>query len=124
MNVESVRLKRTLKAGNDIWLEGTVFPNENCPSIPDEIMREIMANRPTVDVSYKEQGGDSIIQFVSKPIFENPEEQTTLSASVITSNYQEGDEDGKRKNQSRSNNTEKEISVEEKPKRTGLVRRK
>jgi len=48
--ITKVRLLKTLKAGSNLWLEGTVFPSKQFPAIPIEILSEIRNKAGTVEV--------------------------------------------------------------------------
>lgn len=50
MIIESVKCLKTLRAGDEVWLKDTVFPNPRCPSIPDVLLAEVLTGRSTVEV--------------------------------------------------------------------------
>lgn len=115
MDIESVKLLRTLKAGENVWVEGTVFPNDNCPYIPKEIIGEAALGRKTVEIlSERPEGG----VVVSKPIFKNEsdgETNTTLNAQTSLRN-REIDQSPKEKSGKTARSTPK--------KRKSLAKRK
>lgn len=51
MKIEQVKLLRTLKAGADVWVEGSFFPNRDYPSIPHEILMEVAHQTGRVEVT-------------------------------------------------------------------------
>lgn len=84
MNIESVKLLKTLKAGENTWKEGTVFPNKTCPYIPKEIIGEAALGRPTVKILSEKPEEGKII--VSKPIFkDSSEDETNTTLNVESS---------------------------------------
>lgn len=60
MKVEQVRLKKTLKCGENVWVEGSYFPNDQYPSIPSDILLEVALNTGTVEVT-KQSEEDPIV---------------------------------------------------------------
>ena len=50
MEIEQIKLLRTLKAGDDIWVEGSYFPNAEYPSIPNEILMEVRNKTGRVEI--------------------------------------------------------------------------
>lgn len=75
MIIESVKLLKTLKAGPNIWMEGTVFPNRNCPSIPKDILGEAVLGKPTVEILVQSPGDEDNIPHT----LENTEGDTSES---------------------------------------------
>ena len=71
MRIEQVRLLRTLKAGKNVWVEGSYFPNIEYPSIPHEILLEVALNIGTVEVT-KRGEPENVISF--------PDQGTTSTA--------------------------------------------
>lgn len=80
-NVESVKLLKTLKAGKDVWVEGTVFPNESCPQIPAPILGEALAQRPTVEI-LSTSDPEQQEPLVFKPRYLDEETQTTSNVTT------------------------------------------
>lgn len=70
MKIEQVRLLRTLKAGKNVWVEGSYFPNIEYPSIPHELLLEVSLNTGTVEVTKKSE--ENVIKF--------PDQGTTSTA--------------------------------------------
>jgi len=81
MKVEQVKLLKTLKAGKDVWVEGSYFPNKEYPSIPHDILLEVLRDTGTVEVT--KQSEDKVIQLPVKaktsPVL------TSTSSDVATS---------------------------------------
>ena len=83
MLVEQVILKRTLRAGENEWKEGTIFPNERCPQIPLDILQEALQGRDTVKILKEgHQAEDNTVMF--KPSFKRDQESTMTSLNVRT----------------------------------------
>lgn len=80
MKVEQVRLLKTLKAGDQVWVEGSYFPNREYPSIPPDIILEVKLGTGTVEVT---QQSEEIIP-PKPPKTKNPE-LTSTSVDVSTS---------------------------------------
>lgn len=78
MKIEQVRLKKTLKAGKNVWVEGSYFPNDQYPSIPQDILIEVHLNTGTVEVT----------KFGKEPKVKVPEskDHTSISGNIITFN--------------------------------------
>jgi len=84
MEIESVKLLKTLKAGPKTWNKGTIFPNRNCPLIPKEILGEVALGKPTVEVLSEkpEDRGRTVF----KPKFlDEPEAETNVTVNVESS---------------------------------------
>lgn len=81
MKVEQVRLKKTLKAGKNVWIEGSYFPNREYPSIPHDLLLEVALGTGTVEVT--QQSEEKVIQFPRKS--EIDPDQTSVSENVSTS---------------------------------------
>lgn len=64
MKIEQVRLKRTLKAGKNVWVEGSYFPNKEYPSIPHDLLLEVSLGTGTVEVTQQSQ--EKIIRLPEK----------------------------------------------------------
>jgi hypothetical protein len=76
MKIEQVRLLRTLKAGKNVWVEGSYFPNNQYPSIPHDLLLEVALNTGTVEVTKKSE--ENVIKF--------PEQSSTsTSHNAVTS---------------------------------------
>lgn len=78
MKIEQVRLKRTLKAGSQVWVEGSYFPNDQYPSIPPEILLEVSLGTGTVEVTKKSKETVILTPKKSSP------KRTSTSADVKT----------------------------------------
>lgn len=85
MNVESVRLLKTLKAGKVVWNEGTVFPNGKCPRIPSAILGEIIAKRDTVEVLSHTSETEKPVVFRPKFLNSKKNETQTVANTTIYS---------------------------------------
>lgn len=73
MKVEQVRLLKTLKAGKQVWVEGSYFPNDEYSSIPPEIILEVTLGKDTVEVTkYSEE------EFVAPEGFESTTTQSNI----------------------------------------------
>lgn len=48
--ITKVRLLKTLKAGDKVWVAGTILPSGMSPAIPDEILKEVRNRAGTVEV--------------------------------------------------------------------------
>jgi len=48
--ITKVRLVKTLKAGNDVWIAGLELPNRAMPVIPDTLLKEVRRRTGTVEV--------------------------------------------------------------------------
>jgi hypothetical protein len=81
MKIEQVRLKRTLKAGKNVWVEGSYFPNKEYASIPHDILLEVALGTGTIEVT--KQFEEKVIQLPAKA--EVAPELTSISANVSTS---------------------------------------
>lgn len=81
MKIERIKLLRTLKAGTNVWLEGSVYPNDAQPSIPDELLREAR-----LGVSHIEVIKASREERVKLPVRKEKTESTSTSVDVQTSN--------------------------------------
>lgn len=78
--ITKVRLLKTLKAGNSVWVEGTILPNLEFPSIPADILNEVRYDVGTVEVLETKKAPPI-------PIFEVTDEFTgTTASSLKTSN--------------------------------------
>jgi len=77
--IEQVLIKKTLKAGDNIWAEGSI---ENSP-LPDVLLEEVRLNTGTVEV-LKGSNNESPnkLVFVAKKVEEN--EVTTMTTQVKT----------------------------------------
>lgn len=75
MKIEQVRLKKTLKAGKNVWVEGSYFPNIEYPSIPHDILLEVKLGTGTVEVT--EYGAPEVV-VPDKP------DATSISGNIVT----------------------------------------
>lgn len=116
MNIESVKLLKTLKAGDNVWIKGTVFPNKTCPQIPKEIIGEVILNRSTVEV-LAEKPENGVV--VSKPIFKDGSEGETNVTLNVESSIR-----NKELDQSPKKESGKTTRSKPKKKKTSLVKRK
>jgi len=64
MKIEQVRLIKTLKAGKNVWVEGSYFPNDQYPSIPHEILLEVALGTGIVEVTKRSE--ENVIKFPDK----------------------------------------------------------
>jgi hypothetical protein len=80
MKIEQVKLLRTLKAGADVWVEGSYFPNKDYPSIPHEILMEVKHQTGRVEVT--KQSPDVVLP--KKAVASEKEELTSTSVDVET----------------------------------------
>ena len=81
MKIEQVKLLRTLKAGKNVWVEGSYFPNDKFPSIPHDILLEVMRGTGTVEVT--KQSEEKVIQLPVKAA--TSPKLTSTSSDVETS---------------------------------------
>lgn len=81
MKIEQVKLRRTLKAGKNVWVEGSYFPNREYPSIPHEILSEVRLNTGTVEVTKK---GEPEL-FIPPKMLNDRGDRTSTSVNVKTS---------------------------------------
>lgn len=80
MKIEQVRLKKTLKAGKNVWVEGSYFPNDMYSSIPHDIILEVQLNTGTVEVTeYSEEPKIKVPKSSSK-------DETSISGNIVTFN--------------------------------------
>ena len=79
MKIEQVKLLKTLKAGTQVWVEGSYFPNKEYTSIPPEILLEATLNTGTVEVTKKSEP-PKIVAPKSTDV-----DQTSTSTNVKTS---------------------------------------
>ena len=82
MKVEQVRLNKTLKAGKNVWVEGSYFPNREYPSIPHDLLLEVALGTGTVEVTQQSKEV-KVIQLPKKA--EVAPDQTSISGNVSTS---------------------------------------
>jgi len=75
--IEKVKINVTLKAGKNVWEEGTVLPRDNEP-LPPDILNEIYANTGTVSVIEGDQKGQTKLTFVAKRVEEGASSMTTM----------------------------------------------
>lgn len=79
MKIEQVRLLKTLKAGKNVWVEGSYFPNVQYPSIPHDLLLEVALNTGTVEVTKKSE--ENVIVFPQHV----PETSTSTAINAKTS---------------------------------------
>ncbi|RLA02602.1 MAG: hypothetical protein DRQ42_00235 [Gammaproteobacteria bacterium] len=53
--IEKIEIKKTLKAGKNIWEEGTILDRKDGP-FPSDILEEVRLNRGTVEVIERSEG--------------------------------------------------------------------
>lgn len=118
-NIESVKLKRSIKFGKKVWMEGV----ELKAPLPPEILNEIELGNPNIEIlGRKKQSANSSvkIEHISKPVYKGPQPTTQTTYEV----YQ-GDE--KRGGVIKFSDVPK-VEEEEKPvklvKRVKLIKRK
>lgn len=78
MKIEQVRLKKTLKAGKNVWVEGSYFPNAQYPSIPHELILEVNLNTGTVEVTKRSEEPKIKVPKSSK------KDNTSISGNIVT----------------------------------------
>ena len=80
--IEQVLIKKTVKAGDTVWLEGSI---ETSP-LPAVLLEEVRLNTASVEVlrSTKDQSSSKLI-FVAKMVEEANEITTTTSQSKLES---------------------------------------
>jgi hypothetical protein len=81
MKIEQVRLKKTLKAGKIVWVEGSYFPNKEYPSIPQDLLLEVALGTGTVEVT--KQSEEKVITLPKKAA--TAPDLTSTSSDVSTS---------------------------------------
>lgn len=81
MKIEQVKLLRTLKAGKNMWVEGSYFPNKEYPSIPHDILLEVTLDTGRVEVT--KQSEEKVIQLPVKA--KTSRVLTSTSSDVETS---------------------------------------
>lgn len=80
---DKVIIKKTLKAGDQIWPEGAVLE----PPLPAEIVKEVLADRDTVEF----KGDKALItprakaqfDYVSVPEYKSPEDEKRSTKTTI-----------------------------------------
>lgn len=86
MSIESVKVLKTLVAGDNMWPKGAVFPNRNCPQIPPIILAEAELGRGTVEI-LSEMPDEVILSSKPKYVDEGETNTTVNVASSIKNKH-------------------------------------
>jgi hypothetical protein len=84
MKIEDrVIIKKTLKAGDQIWPEGSVLE----PPLPAEIVKEVLADRDTVvfegDKALIMPRAETKFDYVSTPEYKGGDDQSTMTTIKV-----------------------------------------
>jgi len=77
--IEQVLIKKTLKAGNDVWLEGSII---NSP-LPKVLIEEVRLRTGTVEVLKDGEAKDKLV-FVAQRVDNRPAAATTSTVVKTT----------------------------------------
>lgn len=87
MQIEKVVIKKTLKAGQDVWLEGVTLQSP----LPPEILQEVYLGTGTVEVLESQSGSqtDSTRPVVQEPVFKDQYKNDPFPRTATTVDVKE-----------------------------------